>query len=295
MTTLTLPRPTRLLWPILATILVLSWSSGYVGVRFASETADVMLVLFWRTFVAGTILLPFALTIGPRIRVRALLQQMGFGVAMMFLYLGGFALAIQKGVPTGLVALMADMIPLAIAVMSAPLLGEALTRRQWRGTGIGIVGVLIATADSLSLGSAPAWAYAMTMAAMMIFALASVMRKRMGPVQMPVHQSLCIQCLTAAVLFALVVGWNGSLIPPMDGHFPFGIAWLVLLSTFFAYGVYFTCLRLYPAAQVASVLYLSPPVTMIWVWAMFGEPLSVLMFAGLAVTLVGVWMAQGTE
>ncbi len=45
-------------------------------------------------------------------------------------------------------------------------------------------------------------------------------------------------------------------------------------------------------ARISSVVYLSPPVTMIWAWAMFGEPLTLMMFAGLAVTFAGVWLAS---
>jgi drug/metabolite transporter (DMT)-like permease len=51
-------------------------------------------------------------------------------------------------------------------------------------------------------------------------------------------------------------------------------------------------LRLYTAAQVSSAIYLSPPVTMLWAWLMFAEPLSTAMFLGLAVTLFGVWLTS---
>ena len=40
--------------------------------------------------------------------------------------------------------------------------------------------------------------------------------------------------------------------------------------------------------SVTAVLYLSPPVTMIWAWVMFGEPLSWAMAGGLAVSLLGI-------
>ncbi|RWA72249.1 DMT family transporter [Mesorhizobium sp.] len=281
-----------LAWPIMATALVLSWSSGFVGIRYASENADVMLVLFWRTLLSGLILLPFALLIGPRIGARALIQQMMFGVAMMFLYLGGFALAIGQRVPTGLVALISDLVPLAIAALSQPVLGQRLSGRQWIGTALGVTGVLIVSLDSLTLGTAPAWAYVLTAASMMVLALATVVQKRLGTINMPIHRSLCIQCLTASVLFAACAGWNGGLMPPLDTRFEFGIAWLVLFSTFFCYGTYYASLRLYPAAQVSSVIYLSPPVTMLWGWSMFAEPLSKAMFVGLAVTLFGVWLTS---
>ena len=55
--------------------------------------------------------------------------------------------------------------------------------------------------------------------------------------------------------------------------------------------MYYLALRSYTPARVSSVIYLSPPVTMIWAWAMFDEPLSVAMFVGLGVSLLGVSLA----
>lgn len=69
----------------------------------------------------------------------------------------------------------------------------------------------------------------------------------------------------------------------------------MLLATLGCYGIYFICLRLYSPARISAVIYLSPPVTMLWAWAMFGEPLTLIMFAGLSVSLAGVWLASGPE
>ena len=110
---------------------------------------------------------------------------------------------------------------------------------------------------------------------------------------MPWYQALCIQTLTGAALFgfsALLAG--DGLAPPMTTSFAIGMAWLVLIATFMTYAVYYTSLRLFPVAKVSAAIYLSPPVTMIWAWALFGEPLTFVMFAGLAVTLVGVWLTS---
>ena len=167
----------RFLWPVLAALLVIAWSSGFVGIRYANEEASAVLLLFWRTLLSGLLLLPFALVVGPRMHLRAVLSQMAFGVMAVFIYLGGFALAIEQRVPTGLVSLISDLVPLAIAAMSQPLLGERLTGRQWLGTAIAVSGVLIVSFDSLSFGTAPLWAYAVTVGSMLAFALASVLRR----------------------------------------------------------------------------------------------------------------------
>jgi len=286
------PAERRFLWPVMATLLIVCWSAGFVGIRYASQEASVMLVLFWRTLLSGLILLPFALAIGPRMRPRAIAEQMLFGVMSVFLYLGGFALAIEQRVPTGLVALISDLLPLAIATLSQPVLGERLSRRQWLGTAIAVAGVLIVSIDSLSFGAAPIWAYGLTVGSMLVFAFASVLHKRRRTGHMPVHQSLCIHTLTASVLFGVCAMMQGDLAPPMTRGFAIGMIWLVLIATFAAYSVYYTSLRLFPVAQVSAAIYLSPPVTMLWAWALFSEPLTTAMFVGLAVTLVGVWLTS---
>ncbi|MEF0942911.1 DMT family transporter [Rhizobium sp. BR 362] len=282
----------RFLWPLMAALLIISWSSGFVGIRYASQEASVILVLFWRTLLSGLVLLPFALAVGPRMRLRAIAGQMAFGVMSVFLYLGGFALAIEQRVPTGLVALISDLLPLAIAALSQPVLGERLSGRQWLGTAIAVAGVLIVSLDSLSFGAAPSWAYGLTVGSMLVFALASVLHKRRRTMHMPVHQSLCIHTLTGSVLFGVCAVMQGDLAPPMTRGFAIGMIWLVLIATFAAYSVYYTSLRLFPVAQVSAAIYLSPPVTMLWAWALFSEPLTTAMFVGLAVTLVGVWLTS---
>ena len=86
-----------------------------------------MLLLFWRTLLSGLILLPFALAIGPRISMRAVRDQALFGIMAVFLYLGGFALAIEQKVPTGLVALIA-----LAPIISVMVLGFVLAIQKRR-------------------------------------------------------------------------------------------------------------------------------------------------------------------
>jgi drug/metabolite transporter (DMT)-like permease len=286
-------RPRSGSWAILILIaieaaLVVSWSAGFVGVRFAIDHAPLFLILFWRSLVSGLVLLPLALTMGPRLRWRNVWPQMLFGALAMAGYLAGFALAISFGVPTGLVALITDMLPLAVAALSWPILGQVLTAKQWLGTFIGLAGVLIASGPSLTLGDVPLWAYSLPVLGTIALALALLLQKRSGTVVMPVYQSLCIQCLSAALIFAVFAWHEGSVLPVLDSGFIAGILWLVFIATFGAWSLYYIALRKSSPTRVTAILYLSPPVTMIWAWIMFGEPLSWIMAAGLLVSLAGV-------
>ncbi|MEP9372355.1 DMT family transporter [Mesorhizobium sp. KR1-2] len=280
---------------ILEAALVISWSAGFVGIRFAIDHAPIFLILLWRSLVSGMVLLPFALTIGPALRWKDALPQMLFGALAMSGYLAGFALAISYGVPTGLVALITDMLPLAVAVLSWPVLGQALTWRQWLGSFIGLAGVLIASGWSLQMGDVPLWAYGLPVLGTLSLAMATLLQKRSPTSSMPVHQSLCIQCLSASVIFALFAWHEGGVLPVLETGFIGGILWLVFVATFGAWSLYYIALRKSSPARVTAILYLSPPVTMIWAWIMFGEPLSWAMAAGLAVSLVGIIMVARSQ
>lgn len=271
-------------------LLVISWSGGFVGVRFAIDHAPLFLILLWRSLVSGLILLPFALTIGPPIPWRAALTQAVFGVFAMAFYLAGFALAIEHGVPTGLTALITDMLPLAVALLSWPVLGETLSGRQWLGTALGFIGVLAASSSSLHAGDVPLWAYGLPLLGTLSLAFVTLLLRRSPTTSLPVHQSLCIQCLAAAAVFALFAWHEGRVAPLLEAGFIGGVLWLAFIATFAAWGLYYFALKTTSPARVTAVLYLSPPVTMIWAFLLFGEPLSLMMVVGLVVSLAGIIM-----
>lgn len=280
-------RPSPLLFSALAAALVICWSSGFVGIRFMTEAATVPQILYGRSLVSGIFLLPFLLC-GPRITARAVLEQGVYAFLGMFLYLGGFALAIGEGVPTGLVALMSDLVPLGIAVLSAPRLRQPLSQQQWLGTTIALGGVLTVSADALSFGTAPVHAYALPILGMLAFALSTVIQERRAAIALTIPQRLCLQCLWAALMFAPVAATTGGLFPAITPGYLSGIVWLVVLATYGGWLIYYAFLRLYPPAMVSATVYLSPPVTLLWAWVMFNEPLTWAMALGLGVTLAGV-------
>lgn len=291
-------RPSLPVFLGLATALVVAWSSGFVGIRFTHDSASVAQILFGRSLFSGLGLLVFLIgpwAKGPKIGWREIAEQGLYAFLGMFLYLGGFAMGIGAGVPTGLVALMADLVPLGIAALSAPMLGQGLSGRQWLGTAIACAGVLAVSVDALALGTAPVWAYALPILGMLAFALSTVLQERRGGSGLTIVQRLGLQCLWAAVLFAPFALGTGGLFPPITGGYVLGIGWLVVLATYGAWLIYYQFLRLYSPAVVSAVVYLSPPVTMIWAYFLFGEPLTWPMALGLLVTLGGVALVAGRK
>ena len=281
---------------VLEAALVVTWSGGFIGMRFAINHAPLVLVLLWRSLASGLLLLPFALTIGPRPEWREIPSQTLFGVLAMAGYLGAFALALSYGVPTGLGALIMDMLPIVVALLSWPVLGQALTGRQWVGSCFGLAGVLIMSGWSVKVAAVPLWAYGLPALGTLSLSVATLLEKRFPGRTMLVHQKLCIQCLSSAAIFAIFASRNGGVLPVLEPGFIGGILWLVLVATLGSWGLYYLALGKSSAARVTAVLYLSPPIVMIWAWVIFGEPLSWAMAGGLVVSLVGILiMARSAE
>jgi drug/metabolite transporter (DMT)-like permease len=268
--------------------LVVSWSAGFVGIRFAIDFAPLFSILLWRSLVSGLLLLPFALALGPRLTAKAVVSQMASGALAMSGYLGCFAFSISQGVPTGLVALITDMLPLVVAILSWPVLGQALNGRQLLGTCIGLCGVLVASGITSHSNAVALWAYGLPVLGTAALALATLLQKGHASNTMPAYQKLCIQCLSAAAIFAIPAWQEGSIQPVLNQGFVGGVLWLVFVATFGAWGLYDLALRHASAARVTAILYLSPPVTMLWAWALFQEPLSWAMAAGMAISLIGI-------
>jgi drug/metabolite transporter (DMT)-like permease len=295
-------KPTRRHWlrtlplPLLEAGLLLTWSSGFIGARFSIDYAPALLVVFWRCVVVSLVLLPFVYRTLRRTSFSILLKNAGIGLLAMAGYLTGVTQGIALGVPAGLAALCADLLPLGMALLAALALGERLARQVWEGLIVGLVGVLWVTHGALVMGDAPLWAYGLPLAGMLSLAVATLWQKHASNSQsLDLLANLWLQCFVSSFAFAAIEGSQGSLMPIPTAGFAMSVLWTVALSTLGGYGLYWVCLRRTSATRVASVLYLSPPITMLWAWAMFDEPQSWEISAGMVVSATGIWLVARAE
>ena len=282
--------------PLLEAGLILTWSSGFIGARFSIDYAPPLLVVFWRCVLVCLILLPFVFRQLQRTSPAVLLKNAGISLLAMTGYLAGITQGIALGVPAGLAALFADLLPIGMALLAALFLGQRLAWRVWTGLVIGLSGVVIATQGALAWGKAPLWAYGLPLLGMLSLAVATLWRKRLTPSQtMGLLPNLWLQCCVSGIVFAVVEGVQGGLAPIPGTGFALSVAWTAGLSTLGGYGLYWVCLRRASETRVASVLYLSPPVTMLLAWIMFDEPLSWQMVSGMVVSGIGIWVVIRAE
>lgn len=280
---------------LLEACLLMVWSSGFIGARLSIDYAPALLVAFWRCVVISLLLLPFIYRPLLTMPLRVLLIHTGIGLFAMAGYLTGLTQGITLGVPVGLTALCADLLPLGMALLGAMFLGERLVRQIWLGLIVGLVGVMWVTYGALGLGKAPLWAYALPIAGMLSLAVATLWQKRTTTSQSTgLLTTLWLQCFVSSFAFAAIEGSKDSLAPILTAGFALSVLWTGV-STIGGYGLYWLCLRRSTATRVTSVLYLSPPITLIWAWAMFGEPLSWQMASGMAISAIGIWLVMRAE
>lgn len=275
---------------ILEAGLVVAWSSGFIGARLAADATSVFLVLFWRFAIVSLALMPWLLGAMRRgLPSRSLILQSVLGVFAMFGYMALGVKAIGLGVPVGTAALISALQPIMTAAVAGPILHEHVNRSQWMGLGLGLVGVSLAVGGSL--GGASSWAYALSGASTLSLVIATIIAKAL-PDNTPLLPSLALQSVVSAVLFAPLALLDGEILPSLDPYFVAAVAWFILFSTIGGYGLYWLCLRKSTATRVGSLIYLTPPVTMIWGWLMFSEPITMPAIVGFAICIVGVLLTR---
>ncbi len=270
---------------------VVLWASGFIGGKLGLPYAEPATFLLLRYALVVALMLPMAL-IGRASWPATPRQVVHIGIAGILIqacYLGGVFAAIHHGISAGLIALIVGMQPVLTAFVAAPLFGERVSARQWAGLLLGLIGVaLVVTQNANFSGITPASA-GFALLALAGITVGTLYQKRFcGPFDL--RAGSVIQFVAAAVVlapFALLfetreVHWGPALL--------FALAWLVLVLSIGAISLLTLLIRRGAVTKVASLMYLTPPVTAVMAWFVFGEILSVQALMGLGLAAIGVAM-----
>ncbi|MCW2762741.1 MAG: EamA/RhaT family transporter [Marmoricola sp.] len=274
--------------------LVVTWSSGFVGAELGARAHAMPLTLLsWRFVVLAALLV---VVVGLRRTSwptwRAWRRQAVLGVLCQAAYLVFIFEGVTRGVPGGTAALIAALQPLLVATVAGSLLGEHSSPRMWLGMFLGLVGVAVVVSGDLGVSDAPLWAYLLPTAGMLCLASGTVLSRRVRPPESVLETIMMQSVVTAVLLMVLAVAFGQSA-PPASLEFWRAVAWLIVLASLGGYVMYVFVARTQGATVVSTLLFLTPPTTMFWVYLMFGERVTVTGLVGLAVSGVGVWLVLG--
>lgn len=283
---------------LLQLVFVLSWSSGFIGAKLGAETAGAFNLLFWR-FLLVTLCLAVVLNrqLG-RLTWEKFRYHAVIGFLSQFLYLACVYVAIQHGLPPGIAAIVAALQPLITAAMTTLEGSERSGARQWAGLVVGFVGVGIVIGGQYALpaGSVGIVMYLLPLVSAFGLSIATIYQRRRALTAARSNEDglflpLFVQGCVSLVLFAACGLVTGDLHVPTQPNVWVSVVWLTVFSTFIAYLSLWALLKRMPATRVATLVYLEPPVTLLWAAWMFGDRIEVTTYVGIVVVAIGVWLA----
>lgn len=280
---------------LLQVAFVLSWSSGYIGAKLGTQGSGAFNLLFWRFLLVSVCL---GLFLNVRLLRVAWVQVRHYaviGFLSQFLYLSCLYVAIQNGLPPGIAAIIAALQPLMTAALSTGSATERSGGWQWIGLMISFAGVsiVIAGQHGSDAGSVGWVMYVLPLAAALGLTLATLYERRtVQKTDAGLVLPLFIQSLLTLIGFTGAVLYTDTLSIPHDTDVLISIVWLTVFSTFVAYLSLWMLLRVMTATHVAALVYLEPPVTLVWAALMFGDVIHAPTYAGIAVVAAGLLLVR---
>lgn len=279
-------------------VFVLIWSTGWIVARAAAPFADPLTFLSWRFFLTAAVLFVFAQLAGarwPRNMIEGY-HALIAGILLHAVYLGGVWWAIRRGLPASLSALIAALQPILTVALAPKILGERLAPRQFLGVGLGFLGLAVVLGPNLAnLGGAPTLTLVGPIAVnglgMLGLTFGSFYQKRfvrsgdlrcIGTLQYA--GALAVTLPLAWASERMVIAWNPAVIAAM--------AWSVLALSIGAIFLLLRLIRNGAVSRAAQLIYLVPPTTALQAHLLFGESLSGLQIGGMALTVLGVALAN---
>jgi drug/metabolite transporter (DMT)-like permease len=201
-------------------------------------------------------------------------------------YLGGVWAAVKAGMGAGTVSLLVGLQPVLTALWLSTLTSSSVSRRQWAGLCLGLLGLVLVVWRKLGAGEITALNLLLAALALGSITVGTLYQKR-HVLACDVRSANAVQLLAA---FAVSLPWALSETEAIDLHPEFFLAmtWSVLVLTLGGSSLLYMLIQRGAATRVTSLLYLVPPTTALMAWLIFGESFTGLMALGMVLTVWGV-------
>lgn len=273
-------------------VFIVIWASGYIVAKLAASDAEPLSFLLIRYIGVVILMLVLALIGGAAWPSRRDAVHIAVaGVLIQALYLGGVWVAIRMGLSASVAALIVNLQPV-LTVCFAHWTGDRVSARQVLGVGIGFAGVVIVLAAKLGDTALSATLGVPTFLCFvaLLGATAGVLYQKRFVPQFDLRTGQVIQFAAAAVVTlpfvlafeTLTIRWTAEVV--------FAMLWSVLVLSGVGISIMFYLLRTGSVTRLTSAMYLVPGLTAVFAWLLFAELLPWSVLAGMAVTLLGIYL-----
>jgi drug/metabolite transporter (DMT)-like permease len=284
-------------WTALGLVYVV-WGSTYLAIAYAVESFPPLLAGCLRFTAASVLLLAFLL-VRRRRALRATRRQWlgaaGIGLLLLLCGNGGVTVAEERGLPSGLAALLVAGVPLYVALFRA-LSRDRPSVRTVAGVLIGFVGLgvlLLPGTRPSGVSFVPA---GLVLAGSFCWAFGSVLSTRIDLPADPLVTTLA-EMVGGSVGFLVAGLVKGERLPTagIETSSVLGLAYLVVFGSIIAFTAYSWLLANAPVSTVATYAYVNPVVAVLLGAVFRGENLTVTSVIGGLVTVVAVVVVVSQE
>lgn len=277
---------------LLPGLFVFLWSTGFIGAKYGLPDAEPLTFLLTRYAIVIVLMSAVAcFTRAPwETRPQVLLKLAASGTLVHGLYLGGVFFSISRGMPAGVVSLIVGMQPLLTAMLAPWLFGERISKQQWTGLALGLIGIGLVLSRKLGTDIPFIGLISATLALCGI-TFGTLVQKRYCP-QFDWRTGTVMQFLGASAVTLPVAVLTEQFTIHWTAQFSFALAWLVLVLSLGAISLLNWLIRSGTAVNTASLFYLVPPCTVMIAWFLFDEQLTTMQLLGVGLSVVGVALAR---
>lgn len=282
---------------LLLTLTVLFWAGNFVLARALNTSFDPVTLAFYRWSLALLILLPFWLPVARRhwpvlkkywARL-SLLGLIGVGCFNTLLYVG-----LETTTATN-ATLLQSAIPIIILLISAMLLGEQVSSRQWAGVAISLAGVLtiISRGDpvhlfDLSFNGGDLW----VLGAVLAWAAYSLLL-RFRPAEVDGFAFLGFSILVAVIALAPLSVWEQGGVPQWEWTLPMMIAvgYMAVCPSILSYLFWNRGVAELGAPRAGLFIHLIPLFGLLLSALFLGEKVESFHLLGISLIFIGIYLA----
>lgn len=270
-------------------LLTFSWGLNQVAVKIANVGYNPVFAVLLRSAIACVLVYLWCLhrriplferdaTLVPGIVAGVL-----FGMEFVLIFVGLDYTTAARG------ALMVNTMPFFVLVGGHFLLGERMNGRKVAGLLFAFAGVVIVFSDELSLPGPDALrGDIMCLAAGVLWAATTLVIKGSSLARASAEKTLLYQLLVSAVVVLPFIPAAGPLLRDVSGVTTGALLFQAVYIVAFTYVLWFWLVRRYPASGLSSFAFLTPAFGVLLGGLLLNEPLSMRIFAALALIGAGL-------
>lgn len=274
----------------LALAAVVGWGLVYVPSSWLMESWPPLLAAGARVGIAGAVLVGVLAALRRPWRPGCPWWVVGvLALTQSVILYGASNIGIKYG-GAGLTSVLQNTDPIFVAVLAVLVLGEVLTRGQWLGIGLGILGAIVIAWEGplwppelsplslLVIGGAIAWAVGTVAVA-----------RHIGGGGRPVAIAGWQMLLGGPILVALSYLFEGG--PTAAGGREVGLVlFIALVGSALPFACFYIALGRSDASTVSAWFLLVPVVGVFTAWPMLGEAPTPELWVGMVLVCVGLWL-----